>query len=311
ICGEMFDFLCQLTRHKAAHVVMPSQKDTMNVSALAEEKSLNEQPSMNENMDEPTERNIVNDNLDSMEDDMIGEEREDEETSLKEPESESGKRIENYPCNICQREFDTKAGLSGHMALHSRNKRRRWLKKGNMGPKFTCDRCPYYCASTTALAIHKCTHTGERPHKCPHCSYRFASSSFLKNHIRLVHGLKQYACPLCEEKFDRLSQLTIHKRNHYKIFPAQNHHSTINKKSSETVIVKENGRSSRNAPRPLRYTDINVNDNTSKKTEKGAPSEEYPCDLCSRVFERKRSLINHCNSVHYDKTSLLSTKSLN
>ncbi|GMS90322.1 hypothetical protein PENTCL1PPCAC_12497, partial [Pristionchus entomophagus] len=54
ICGEMFDFLCQLTRHKAAHVVMPSQKDTMNVSALAEEKSLNEQPSMNENMDEPT-----------------------------------------------------------------------------------------------------------------------------------------------------------------------------------------------------------------------------------------------------------------
>ncbi|GMS90303.1 hypothetical protein PENTCL1PPCAC_12478, partial [Pristionchus entomophagus] len=114
------------------------------------------------------------------------------------------------------------------MNLHSKKNRSRWLNAGKMGPKFTCDCCSYNCASRTALAIHMCVHTGERPHKCSHCSDRFVSSSFLKNHIRIVHGLKQYACPLCEEKFDRLSQLTIHKRNHYKIVHAGTHQSILN-----------------------------------------------------------------------------------
>ncbi|GMT03756.1 hypothetical protein PENTCL1PPCAC_25930, partial [Pristionchus entomophagus] len=123
----------------------------------------------------------------------------------------------DYPCTECPRVFTTKNALSGHMGLHSKKKRGRTMRTGKFGPRFDCEQCSYYCASRTALAIHMCTHTGERPYACLHCPEKFVSSSYLKNHQRSLHGLKLYECPMCEEKFDRLAQLTIHKRNHYKI----------------------------------------------------------------------------------------------
>ncbi|GMT03553.1 hypothetical protein PENTCL1PPCAC_25727, partial [Pristionchus entomophagus] len=134
----------------------------------------------------------------------------------------------DYACTECPRVFTTKHALSGHMGLHSRKKRGRTMRTGKFGPRFDCEQCSYYCASRTALAIHMCTHTGERPYACLYCPEKFVSSSYLKNHLRGLHGLKQYECPMCEEKFDRLAQLTIHKRNHYKIVPPATASANVN-----------------------------------------------------------------------------------
>ncbi|GMS90324.1 hypothetical protein PENTCL1PPCAC_12499, partial [Pristionchus entomophagus] len=120
-------------------------------------------------------------------------------------------------------------------------------------------------------------------------------------------------CSICGEKFYWNAELIRHNKEHFKmenrcesslleprevpigdfqLYPVEEEEST------DTVNVMENGRPSRNAPRPLRYTDVQVNSDRNFKSSKDAPSEEYRCEICSRVFQTKTSLIGHTNAAH-------------
>ncbi|GMS90308.1 hypothetical protein PENTCL1PPCAC_12483, partial [Pristionchus entomophagus] len=96
-CGEMFDKRMELNRHKE-HCKMTS---------LAVEKWLTESPLMVEHVDEPTDGNTVNDNMESIADDLFEEEIEKEKESR--PKSE--KRVENialstsHQCLVCSKIF--------------------------------------------------------------------------------------------------------------------------------------------------------------------------------------------------------------
>ncbi|GMS98245.1 hypothetical protein PENTCL1PPCAC_20420, partial [Pristionchus entomophagus] len=123
-----------------------------------------------------------------------------------------------HRCTTCLRVFSNKASLVGHSnSAHNKRTRDRFgpVKAG----KFACDFCSYTCHSKTALEIHLCTHTGERPHQCQHCAEGFMSSAFLSKHLRELHGVQPYECEMCIERFDRFSQLTHHKRTHFLITP--------------------------------------------------------------------------------------------
>ncbi|GMR34208.1 hypothetical protein PMAYCL1PPCAC_04403, partial [Pristionchus mayeri] len=77
----------------------------------------------------------------------------------------------------------------------TRGKPKHWLHTKN----FTCDDCDFAADSYNKLAIHKNSHTGERPFKCSvdNCEMKFTSKGNLDRHLKNFH--KQ--CRTCEKTF--------------------------------------------------------------------------------------------------------------
>jgi hypothetical protein len=108
----------------------------------------------------------------------------------------------------CQAAFATSSNLATHKLTHTGER------------PYVCDYpdCPAAFARNSHLATHKLTHTGERPYPCdyPDCPAAFAKSSHLATH-KLTHtGERPYPCdyPDCPAAFARSSHLVTHKRTH-------------------------------------------------------------------------------------------------
>ncbi|GMS90310.1 hypothetical protein PENTCL1PPCAC_12485, partial [Pristionchus entomophagus] len=148
----------------------------------------------------------ASDNMASMANNLIEETIEKEETSLKKSIPESEKKVERGPpsamhhCKLCLLVFETNRRLTIHISYtHTQTKVYKARKVKTH--RFPCDICSYRSLSCAELAVHMCSHSGERPHKCStgDCSEGFTSSSFLKQHHREVHNLKPYHCSICGE----------------------------------------------------------------------------------------------------------------
>ena len=64
-----------------------------------------------------------------------------------------------YSCSQCEKRFYCQKSLRIHMNVH----------KG----KYRCTECDIWCPSSNALAVHRCSHSGEKPFECTLCSKRF------------------------------------------------------------------------------------------------------------------------------------------
>lgn len=53
---------------------------------------------------------------------------------------------------------------------------------------YKCDDCAYATRHQSNLAVHRRTHTGERPYWCGACGMRYTQGHLLKSHIRSRHG---------------------------------------------------------------------------------------------------------------------------
>ena len=66
----------------------------------------------------------------------------------------------------------------------------------------------------THLAIHKRTHTGDKPYECDVCNKRFLRSDVLTVHKRTHTGEKPYGCDVCNKRFSHSGSLARHKKTH-------------------------------------------------------------------------------------------------
>ena len=92
-----------------------------------------------------------------------------------------------YSCAQCEKRFSSPSGLQTHTNIHA--------------GKYKCTECGRCCLSSKHLAVHRRSHSGEKPFECSVCSRRFIRSSHLVRHSRIHSGEKPYKCHVCESVF--------------------------------------------------------------------------------------------------------------
>ncbi|GMS90287.1 hypothetical protein PENTCL1PPCAC_12462, partial [Pristionchus entomophagus] len=139
--------------------------------------------------------------------------------------------------------------------------------------KISCDICSYSSVPSSDMAVNMCIHTGERNHNCTigECTESFISSALLKNHQRIVLKWKPFHCSICGAKFAEYMLLDSHRRDHFKTanqptlsmkkptLESASLYSLEKEELSGTIFMEEDEISSRNALRPLKFTDPLLN----------------------------------------------------
>jgi len=109
-----------------------------------------------------------------------------------------------FPCHLCDKEFNKKSILNGHLKCHLGIKDFQCVDCGKMFRKkpslqqhvaiahlgqraFQCQECGKSFTRITSLKVHKLIHTNENPHKCEFCNQGYKEKRNLMKHIEKQH----------------------------------------------------------------------------------------------------------------------------
>lgn len=105
-----------------------------------------------------------------------------------------GATAETY-CNLCEIQFDEKAGLEEHLKTHR---------------PYSCEVCEKRFSQKCNLITHMRLHTGEKPYLCGFCDKRFTQKGNLDAHVKTHTKEKPYPCTQCGRKFAFKSSMLAH-----------------------------------------------------------------------------------------------------
>ncbi|XP_055588197.1 zinc finger protein 569-like [Uranotaenia lowii] len=119
-----------------------------------------------------------------------------------------------YSCQLCQKGFVDKNEMRRHYNMHFNPQSKLYIPNatdiaapvdiGTTGKKYkqyTCKICGRQLTTSTALAKHITTHTGEKKYQCEFCNKRFAQGGQLTVHRRIHTGERPFACEKCGQRF--------------------------------------------------------------------------------------------------------------
>ncbi|XP_053696072.1 zinc finger protein 420-like [Sabethes cyaneus] len=119
-----------------------------------------------------------------------------------------------YTCQLCQKGFVDKNEMRRHYNMHFNPQSKLYIPNaeqiaapvdiGAQGKKYkqyTCKICSRQLTTSTALAKHITTHTGEKKYQCDFCEKRFAQGGQLTVHRRIHTGERPFACEICGQRF--------------------------------------------------------------------------------------------------------------
>ena len=133
-------------------------------------------------------------------------------------------------------------------------------------PYYHCDICLKPFAQRHYLAIHKRSHTGEKPFQCDFCIQKFARRDTLQIHRRIHTGEKPFHCEVCLKQFAQRDKLQIHRRTHSR-----------KKQFHCDICFKQFAQRD--------YVEIHKRSHTGEKP--------FECDFCMQKFVRKNTLDIH------------------
>ena len=107
-------------------------------------------------------------------------------------------QIRDHVCEICAKGFLTSSALNMHKLTHTGEK------------KFPCHICGKAFRSKDYLIQHTRQHTGEKPHSCEICGKTFAYPSALSNHRKQHDENRGIACEVCGKIFKIKKNLKAH-----------------------------------------------------------------------------------------------------
>lgn len=119
-----------------------------------------------------------------------------------------------YTCQLCHKGFVDKNEMRRHYNMHFNPQSKLYIPNadqiaapvdiGAQGKKYkqyTCKICGRQLTTSTALAKHITTHTGEKKYQCEFCDKRFAQGGQLTVHRRIHTGERPFACETCGQRF--------------------------------------------------------------------------------------------------------------
>ena len=195
-----------------------------------------------------------------------------------------------YCCPHCEISFLSQHSLVLHMNIHS--------------VKYKCTECGRCCHSSYYLAVHRRSHSGEKPFECTVCSKRFTTSGSLVRHSRIHSGEKPYKCHVCDKAFGRSGHLNTHMRVHTGEKPLKC--SLCDKSFSTSSSLQRHRRRVHSNSRPYECpycgkmfkTHVELKRHVRIHTD----AEPYSCRHCSHCFTWPDQLKTHLLKSHNEGT---------
>ena len=170
----------------------------------------------------------------------------------------------SHPCPYCTKLFACQLDVTTHMKNHTRKDRCK------------CEYCDKTFMKNAKLKRHMSVHTGEKPYKCSQCDKRFTTNSYLKYHYNYNHGLDgTFVCDKCRKFFVSADLLLEH---------ACAARSVVEKREFK---CGECGKMCHYKWKLQEHLETH-----------GGTRTTFKCELCSRQFLQKRSLVKHIEKIH-------------
>ncbi|KAL4714318.1 hypothetical protein ACJJTC_009670 [Scirpophaga incertulas] len=110
----------------------------------------------------------------------------------------------SFPCNMCDKIYETRRTLTIH-------RRKDHLKDY----RYECQCCGQKFFTRFALNNHMPTHTGERNFKCKVCEKSYPRLKTLKDHMRIHTNDRRYRCHICGQAFIQNCSLKGHMKSQH------------------------------------------------------------------------------------------------
>ena len=176
-----------------------------------------------------------------------------------------------FPCNQCDKGFDTRLKLEIHMnGKHSTDK------------DYQCDKCAKSFKSILGLKQHVDGYHGEQNTevKCNQCDKSYKNERYLKTHIKYMHSGQRtrIVCDDCGKSFSTKEIFRMHcLKNH--------------------ANASEQAKNKHKCPH-CEYTVFEKHHLKSHIKRIHVKEKNYQCSLCPKSFFGKKMFKEHTNGVH-------------
>ncbi|KAK0144650.1 Zinc finger protein PLAG1 [Merluccius polli] len=209
-----------------------------------------------------------------------------------------GKAKKNFPCQVCQKAFNSVEKLKVHSYSHT----------GERPYRCSHPDCTKAFVSKYKLLRHMATHSPEKNHKCSYCEKMFHRKDHLKNHLHTHDPYKEaFACQECGKSYNT----KLGFKRHLALHAAHSGDLTCRvclQPSASTAVLLEHlkthaGKSSSSAKEKKHrcehcerrfYTRKDVRRHMVVHTGR----KDFLCQYCAQRFGRKDHLTRHVKKSH-------------
>ncbi|XP_029955533.1 zinc finger protein PLAG1 [Salarias fasciatus] len=182
---------------------------------------------------------------------------------------------------------------------------RRRRAEGKPKKNFPCQECQKAFNSLEKLKVHSYSHTGERPYRCSHpdCTKAFVSKYKLLRHMATHSPEKNHKCSYCEKMFHRKDHLKNHLHTHdpYKeAFACQECGKSYNTKLGFKRHLALHAANSGDLTcqvclQPFPSTGVLLEHlkTHAGKSSGGAKEKKHRCEHCERRFYTRKDVRRH------------------
>lgn len=198
-----------------------------------------------------------------------------------------------FKCDICNKDYSIISTLRNHMSHHNKSECKfchklfsviclnEHIQQVHFDDNYTCNKCPCYFKSKSALKYHKSMHN--KKYACKICKKKFKFAKLLAEH-QVIHE-KTYPCLICKRTFKRSYNL----KNHMKIGDCDKKHFKYHCKKCEYVTDGKK-----------RFEEHQEkHENYAKKLK--SSSYKFKCKKCPALHKNRSNLNSHVRMTHGNK----------